>query len=118
MLTGHFPPCFQEYPLLPPALKFITPMWHPNGMFESGSVLFAFLMLILLVLNPFTASLLGWKIVHLDFGENGQRFVGMTLSNILTSALATRPSQPLSMRLAKTSGDTRTLARDGFPYTQ
>lgn len=23
-----FPP---EYPLMPPKMKFITPMWHPNG---------------------------------------------------------------------------------------
>jgi ubiquitin-conjugating enzyme E2 G1 len=27
----------QEYPLLPPKMKFLTPMWHPN-VYEDGVV--------------------------------------------------------------------------------
>lgn len=63
----------QEYPLLPPELKFITPMWHPNGTSLS------WLELVGIRKRPLTVtisdcvvvwhSLCRWQIMHLHFGK-------------------------------------------------
>jgi len=72
-----FPP---EYPLLPPKMKFITPMWHPNIYPESGEVCIS-------ILHPPGEDIYGYETA-------GERWLPVhTVESILISVISLLSSE-------------------------
>lgn len=89
-----FPP---EFPLLPPTMRFITPMWHPNSEWPVTLQIHT---------STFTGdSLSRWQSLYFDSGE------------FPTHPFAHDPDRSASMPRGKISTVTRMRVKGGCPST-